>query len=75
LLSDWSTLWFGCHASNEETRKVTVYLGCRWCRTLVHPDGRGNWIHISGRYRCRDGAGVPIGHYAEPLPAIRPAAR
>jgi len=45
---------------------------CRWCSARVVDDGRGNWVHESGRDRCRNDAGVPTEHYATPVLAARP---
>src|SRR5947209_15838177 len=45
---------------------------CRWCSGRVVDDGRGSWVHETGRYRCRNEAGVPMEQYAEPVLAVAP---
>ena len=41
---------------------------CRWCSTPIVHDPKGNWIHTSRSYACRDRWGTIMPSTAEPVP-------
>jgi hypothetical protein len=41
---------------------------CRWCDKPITHDGRGNWIHTTRGYTCRDEWGVLLTSSAAPQP-------
>jgi hypothetical protein len=44
---------------------------CRWCDQPIAPDGRGNWVHVTRGYACRNRWGVLLTTSAAPHLGVR----
>ncbi len=44
---------------------------CRWCDKPIIQDGRGNWVHTTRAYTCRDRWNVLLSTTATPQPGAR----